>query len=258
MKILRKILWSQVYKKRIAGCVVSFPKSGRTWLRVMLAKYYALCYDVPVSTNTFKMHKANRDVPFIHFTHLKDGKESGEARARRLAQLKDKRIVFLVRDPRDVIVSYFFQQTKRKQLFKGDMSTFVRDAQYGVNAIVEYMNDVLRAQASFEEFLMIRYEDIHKDPGGILRQVVAFFGADVDSVLIDESVEYAKFENMKKLEKKRELDEYRMQPGDKDDKESFKVRKGKVGGYTEYLSNEDQAYVDEVLKDLDPSFGYSA
>jgi hypothetical protein len=41
------------------------------------------------------------------------------------------------------------------------------------------------------------------------------------------------------------------------DPESFKVRRGKVGGYQEYLSAEDEKYAANALRRLDPLFGYS-
>ena len=47
-----------------------------------------------------------------------------------------------------------------------------------------------------------------------------------------------------------------LRPGDVRDPESFKVRRGKVGGYREYLSVEDQEYAAAALTQLDPRFGY--
>jgi hypothetical protein len=47
-----------------------------------------------------------------------------------------------------------------------------------------------------------------------------------------------------------------LQPGDARDPESFKVRRGKIGGYIDYLEQEDMAYVAEVMRELDPRFGY--
>jgi hypothetical protein len=42
------------------------------------------------------------------------------------------------------------------------------------------------------------------------------------------------------------------------DPESFKVRRGKVGGYREYLSAEDLEYAADALLELDPQFSYNA
>jgi hypothetical protein len=40
--------------------------------------------------------------------------------------------------------------------------------------------------------------------------------------------------------------------------EAFKVRRGKVGGFRDYLSPDDQAFAAEALKELDARFGYTA
>jgi hypothetical protein len=40
------------------------------------------------------------------------------------------------------------------------------------------------------------------------------------------------------------------------DPESFKVRRGKIGGYREYLSTEDQLHAAGALTKLDSRFGY--
>jgi hypothetical protein len=44
--------------------------------------------------------------------------------------------------------------------------------------------------------------------------------------------------------------------GDPRDPESFKVRRGKIGGFADYLSQDDQEYAAAALARLDPRFGY--
>jgi hypothetical protein len=47
------------------------------------------------------------------------------------------------------------------------------------------------------------------------------------------------------------------QPADPNDPETFKVRKGKVGGYVDYLGEEEIALLGRKIRDeLDPEFGY--
>jgi hypothetical protein len=48
-----------------------------------------------------------------------------------------------------------------------------------------------------------------------------------------------------------------LRAGDVRDPESFKVRRGKVGGYEEYLSPKDQEYAKRALRRLDDRFGYA-
>ena len=47
-----------------------------------------------------------------------------------------------------------------------------------------------------------------------------------------------------------------LQARDVADPESFKVRRGKVGGYTDYLVTKDRQYATGALVKLDRRFGY--
>jgi hypothetical protein len=76
--------------------------------------------------------------------------------------------------------------------------------------------------------------------------------------IFQEALEFSRFENMQKLEAAGAFDSNILHPGDVRDPESFKVRRGKVGGYREYLSFGDQKYAADELMKLDPRFGYNS
>ena len=61
-------------------------------------------------------------------------------------------------------------------------------------------------------------------------------------MIFQEALEFSRFENMQKLEAAGAFDSKILHPGDVRDPESFKVRRGKIGGYREYLSAEDQQF----------------
>src|SRR5438046_10268684 len=71
------------------------------------------------------------------------------------------------------------------------------------------------------------------------------------------ALDFSRFDNMQKLEAAGAFDSKILRPGDVRDPESFKVRRGKVGGYREYLSAEDQEYAAGALTNLESGFGYS-
>ena len=49
-----------------------------------------------------------------------------------------------------------------------------------------------------------------------------------------------------------------MMPRDKDNPNSYKVRRAKVGGYRDYFTDEEVAVIDRLVADtLDPLFHYS-
>ena len=57
------------------------------------------------------------------------------------------------------------------------------------------------------------------------------------------------FANMRNLEATNAFDNPRLRPPEDGDPESFKVRRGKVGGFIDYLSVDDLKYVDHYLRD---------
>jgi len=62
-------------------------------------------------------------------------------------------------------------------------------------------------------------------------------------------VSYACFANMQKLEASGQFPSKRLVPGNVNDIDSFKVRRGKVGGYRDYLNTEDCAFLDQLIRE---------
>ena len=49
----------------------------------------------------------------------------------------------------------------------------------------------------------------------------------------------------------------KLKPSDASDGDSYKVRRGKSGGYRDYLSDEQNAYIDSLVRNrLNPVYGY--
>ena len=95
--------------QRADVAVVSFGKSGRTWLRVMISRYYQLVYGIPESVllGFDNYHRRNARIPKIFFTHdnyIKD--YTGEFDSK--ASFYAKKFVLLVRNPKDIAVSQYF------------------------------------------------------------------------------------------------------------------------------------------------------
>lgn len=274
--IERRLRGKEEYRKlQLADWVlISWGKSGRTWFRVMLSRFYQIKHGLPVNRllEFDNLHRMNPAVPKVFFSHnnyLKDYLNVDDT----LDHFRGKRVVLLVRDPRDVAVSQFFQwkyrmRPNKKQLNKypvhgsdTDVWQFVTNPDCGVPRIVGFFNGWAKALPDLGgDLLIIRYEDMRKDPAGILRRVLDFVGTPGTDEEIDKAVEFASYENMKKLEEKSLFkgSGARVRPGDKRNPNSFKVRRAKVGGYRDYFEDDKVEIIDRmVVQDLDPLFGYS-
>ena len=249
--------------RRASALVVSVPKSGRTWVRVLMHHYLSGIEGVPFVLDGAELQ--SRGLPNVIFTHdlwehLTTRSFKDRARGKYLLQkglCRHKPIVLLARDPRDVIVSLFFQLTKRTIQYRGTLSEMVRDQRYGVRQIVDVMNVWLASWAGQNNFKLLRYEDCRVEPSEAFGSMIRFMGFTVNSKALERSIEFASFDNMRQMETEGRFQSGVLRVRDPRDAEAFKVRRGIVGGYPEYLDSEDLKYVETALERLDKRYGYN-
>jgi len=253
---------------------VSYGKSGRTWLRVMLSRFFQLRFDLAEDCllSFDNMHGMNRAIPKILFTHdnyIRDYTGSG---ARKTA-FYDKATVLLVRHPGDVAVSQYFQWRHRMLPFKKELNAypahgsdisifdFVMHQEAGLPRVVQFMNEWAEELPRVELLLLVRYEDMRADCRREFSRILTWMGQDPMQAEVDQSVEFASFDNLKAMEARKAFKAAgkRMAPGDKDDPDTYKVRRAKVGGYRDYFTDDEVAQIDSYIQaNLRPLFGYEA
>lgn len=256
-----------------ADCVVvSYGKSGRTWLRVMISRFYQLKHGLSERhlIGFDNLHRRNPGIPRIFFTHdnyLTD--YTGNAGSK--TDYLGKKVVLLVRHPADVAVSQYFQWKFRMRPVKKFLNDYPAHGQdisiydfvmwesSGLPKIIDYLNLWAQEAERIGALHVVRYEDMRADTQEALRGIVEFVGGPADAKTIAESVDFASVENMRALEQKKVfwLAGSRMAPGDKSNPNSFKVRRAKVGGYRDYFDDAQVARIETLIAErLDPSFGY--
>ena len=255
--------------------LVSWGKSGRTWFRVMLSRFYQQHFGLKTEymLEFDNFHRLNKDAPKVLFSHnnyIRDYLRKHDD----LDHYKGRKLVLLVRDPRDVAVSQYFQwryrMLPRKKALNAypphgadvDIYDFVCNPACGIPRIVEALNAWAQSLPGLgETALLLRYEDLRADPAGVLAKVAAFTGTPGSPAHIETAKDYAAYENMKQREAQKDGmrgSGQRVKPGDEGNPDSFKVRRGKVGGYRDYFTPEQVQIVDAMVNDaLDPSFGYN-
>lgn len=252
--------------------LISFPKCGRTWLRLMIGKYIQEYYGLDSASKgeileLRPLSTYNADIPNIRVTHDDNPQfKRPDEIERNKAKYKNKKIIFLVRDPRDVVVSLYYQFLKRRDLIKKmDISDFIRREKGSLKSIIKFYNIWAENKSVPEGFLKIRYENLHREiyeenKFEELKKALRFIGFNnIDSELVEYVSNYATFDNMRKMEEEEEFesDKERLSPGDKEDEQSYKTRKGQVGGYKDDCDEEDLKYLDEIIeKRLDDYYHY--
>jgi hypothetical protein len=166
-------------------------------------------------------------------------------------QYAAKPVVFMSRDPRDTAISGFFQKDLRRDGYAGSLSDFVRDPLHGAEKIVRYNLTWLDRGSRLPAFLPITYEETSVDTVAVMCLTIAFVGVRIPDNEVERVATENTFDKMREREARGQYSgRYRdaLTPGDPDKPDSYKVRRGKVGGYVDYLSDDDIAYCDGVLR----------
>lgn len=230
----------QAEQDAIATCV-SYPKAGRTWLRVMLDEL-----DLPLAwKHDGSQH--TRAIPWSEYSPC-----SGS-----YGDYRGQRLLLLYRDPRDTAVSGFFQRSRRReQGYAGTVGDFLRDPCHGLEKIARFnMAWLQRGDSHGLPFAAVSYEGLRLDTAGGLGRIVTFLAPDqvISAATLSATVEQCSFSTMQERERSGSLAARygeRLRPADPGDTESFKVRRGKVGGYVDYLDEADQHWCQETLTAL--------
>ncbi|VVT22481.1 Sulfotransferase [Sphingomonas sp. EC-HK361] len=235
--------------KRADAFLVSYPKSGRTWLRFLLSCYFAevakLGFEPDLITTFRVLPNFDRDpvrgigafawggtaqrLPLILVSHL--------GFAARL--FLDRSVIFLVRDPRDVIVSAYFHATRHKKVFAGDIDAFLDNPTYGLPALFRFLNGWAGGLAA-RRHILVSYEEMLDGSEETVGAILRFVGVPVDGEALRRAIAAARFDRMRDKERDQGI------PGhdyDRGDAQSMRMRSGKAGGFDELLTPEQSALI---------------
>ncbi len=207
--------------------VVAFPRSGITWFQNILA---GVVYGIdPEYAPDSLIQSLVPDVlakdfyrryttPMFFKSHY-------------LPRPDYKRVVYLLRDGRDVMVSlYHFKKAETGKA--PDFLWLVRFRQ-GLSMKWHEHVEAWLSNPYGADMIVIRYEDLKSDPLEQLRRFCAFVGIDRPDSFLRDVILKASFEKMREKEVKYGMDIVHLHPG------NFFARRGDVG-----------SYLDEMPKDV--------
>jgi hypothetical protein len=255
--------------ERADHVIVSFGKSGRTWMRVMISRLYQQQFALPEGSliEFGNFHKAHRDIPKILFTHdnyLRDYTGDGGAKT----AYARKPVTLLVRHPADITMSQYFQWLHRMRPHKIELNQYPERSDgvtpyhfmlgdSGLPKVNRWLNEWAAAIDLLPKTLIVRYEDLRKDTVTEFSRVADFLGAKATPAQIEDAVEWARFDNMRQREAEAASDSGRLQAADVDNPDSYKTRRAKVGGYADYFDDAQVEVIEQTIAaGLDPRFGY--
>jgi Sulfotransferase domain len=259
---LKRDLRDAAWLSEADAVVVSFPKSGRTFVRAMLARLYQRRFGIDErKLLEFPMlRRAPPDAPRVLFTHAGDAMRRPDQISVDASGYANKKLVLIARHPGDISISRYHhlkhrsRDKARRRLADQALESFVWTEQGGIASIVAFLNGF----ATMPGVTIIRYEDFLTHPGVSLGKLVDAIGLQVGSGDIADAVEFGQLSNLKKREREGYFTSARLRPARKEDEKSGKVRSGTSGGYRAQLGPEETARIEAYIrKHLDPRLGYS-
>jgi hypothetical protein len=259
---LKRDLRDSAWISEADAVVISYPKSGRTFVRAMLARLYQLRFGIDERQllEFPLLRRAPRHVPRVLFTHAGDAmRRPGEIRMDGAAYAR-KKVVLIARYPADIAVSRYHhlkhrsRNWARRRLAAQPIESFVWANQGGIPSIVEFLNQA----ASTPGATIIRYEDFLENPEQALKRLAGAIGLEVGDSEIADAVAFAHLPSLKQREQQGYFISPRLRPARKGDERSSKVRSGSKGGYRDQLGDDAVGRIEEYVEEhLSPVFGYS-
>ena len=184
--------------------IVSYPRSGNTWIRFLIGNL--LSDNEPV---TFA--NVERRVPDIYQNTAYALQASPRPRFLKSHEYFDPRypkVIYIVRDPRDIAVSYYHYSRKTRQLGDSDpierfVEDFVAGKVFTIGSWAENVGSWIGAKADDpDRFLLLRYEDLLATPVVELEKIAKFLNINASDTRINKAVELSTAEQMQEIERK--------------------------------------------------------
>ena len=260
---LKRDLRDAAWLSEADAVVVSYPKSGRTFVRAMLARLYQRRFGVDERRLLeFPMlRRAPERAPRVLFTHAGDTMRSSDEIHLDPSAYSHAKVVLIARHPGDIAVSRFYhlkhrsRDKARQRLAEQPLESFVWAKQGGIPSIVTFLNQF----AALPGVTIVRYEDFLTEPAKSLRTLADAIGVGADEADIDDAVEFGSLSSLKQREQEGYFLSSRLRPARRGDARSAKVRAGKSGGYRAQLDAAEVKRIDNYLEaHLSPLFGYGS
>ncbi len=224
--------------------LVSFPRAGRTWLMEMVGLTICCRDGLDYTLANVKRrevldatHQHSDKSKKIHYGNLPKPNPTGK-------------VILLLRDPRDIVVSAHLHAKHRKGLFKGSLAEYLRDPRFGIKKVIRFYNNWRGAPV-----YALWYEELKQDPVNNLTKILKFCEIPItssrhDNDCVVEAVGLASLENLQEWERTGYLKMNQGKPKSSNT-DGYYHRKGEIGDYKNHFSARDIAYANEALEEFE-------
>jgi hypothetical protein len=235
--------------------LVSFPRSGNTWARFLVCNL--MNPDDPV--NFAQLESRIPEIYFVTDRKLRAFPRPRVIKSHECFDPRYKKVVYIVRDPRDVLISYYEYQLKRRVISEDlSLEAFVprfmeSEIEPKMGSWRDHVVSWMATRGGQENFLLLRYEEMLANTQKETTKIASFLGLDTNPERIARAVALSTADRMRKLEKE-QWRQWSMTKNTRQDK-AF-VRKAEAGGWKSNLPERCVAQIESAWGDVMRSVGY--
>jgi len=228
--------------------LASFPRTGNTWVRTLLANLISLS---ELTGREVDHHYVRDTMPSLGSSNLLEPWPfkalprfiKTHQRYRPVLFAVPHKTVYVLRDPRDVMVSYFhFRQSRKSHPYQGSFAEFIRDPHHGLRGCVQHY-----CSWSPHITYLVRYEELLNDTRAELQEMLTALGITVSDELVQQAVARSSFRRMQQIEQTTGAPH----PERVGDAKLRGPRKGQSRQWPDYFSDEDILLFDKICEEYE-------
>ena len=235
--------------------IVSYPKSGTNWIGFFLAS--VLIRSMPEAPHFLTLSNYRQCIPDINLLYfaLVPLSKYQHLQNPRVFTVHAKydcrfpRVIYLVRDPRDVMVSYYYHHRRVDPKFDMSIGEFITKNEMWPCDWHDHVTSWLE-HADKRRIFLVKYEDLHADSLSSFQKILEFCGFHVSEEELKEAMEQSSFRNMRRIEERFGV------PGSMADKNISFMRRGEVESWRDELSEEVESILRRRYGKLMAQLGY--
>ena len=183
--------------------IISFPRSGNTWLRFILANLFKADHIHEVDYSNLNIIMPTERAQLRNFDYSLLSKNAPITLKEHYnyynLNLDFDKSIYLKRNFSDTIQSYWFFSINKEPLLFNNFKEFIRTYWRYCGTYTEHIKSLKSIQKSDKKIFVINYEDLYSDTFSTISSCLKYLEIDYSDRKINQAIEASNYSRLKKL-----------------------------------------------------------